>query len=64
MATKATVHEILAGMIEHWNNHPVEDVDQFLLDYEIRIHNSFHSLWFNGIPPAGQPQGENQVTRS
>lgn len=47
-----TVHEVLTDMIETWNDQPVENVDQFLLDYEQRIHDAYHSLWFNGKQPA------------
>ena len=44
-----TVHEVLTRMLEDWSDRPIEDVDEFLLVYEQRIHDAYHSLWFNGI---------------
>lgn len=59
-----TVHEVLVSMIEHWSERDVEDVDQFMLDYEVKIHNAYHSLWFKGAQPEGQSAGLAQVKDS
>jgi len=52
-----TVHEVLTSMIEHWAEKPVEDVDEFLLSYEAKIHMAYHSLWMYGRQPVGQERG-------